>query len=717
MEPDIQEQLSPYGDDYNDMSLFKDDLENIAERDEKGNRIGELYDIYSIVASPTILNGPDVQPEKTIYIAVGLEKKYTDDQINALVEFLRNGGRAIFADDYGYLNEFARYYRVTYYQGKFFDNDFDRNENFTIVNAKLSVDQFEPFTPQSGSAPNETNTKMLNDLRIRTPEFIGIDNYPKWYDKDWFNPDGVWDSDQDGDGRVDEDPPEKGTPIDDDMDRAKKATDGIDNNHNGIIDGIDKDDDGTIDIYDDDEGLNEDHLDDDGDWIDLNHNGIQEPMIWRDKNGDNKFTFEDNNDNGYYDSGDYLFYFDIKDPSLEVHEYISGDLFVDEEIFDGIDNDGDTIIDEDLKGYRLLFNDATGITSQGSRIISHGGTSDPPSYVNLDNKPGADPPSLGKGFSSDQLVDEISSPGSEIQLIVEVLICPNCGSAIDIRTGDCLDTISEFRVKDPCRKHYRTKDFLDFGSAVFISDSSLFLNDIYELDHLATNDDTNALYRLNDKGEPIDLIQGVEWENAPVNGPTESDIIEAKLEDELLRNFVLDQTPDGELDYDNKKFAKDLVKYLLPKGGMIVFDESRHHQENEFLIPVYATIHVITFLTSDPWYSAAMIIIFVLLLSFTIVLVKNKENWVHRHNINVLNPRRSLPGVRSEQMERVRWAILSKARLSRGLSPEEFQALSPQEVNNIIKDPLLIEIARNPNRTTTDEEMKMVMDKVSRFGK
>jgi hypothetical protein len=558
---------------------------------------------------------------------------------------------------------------------------------------------------------------MLNDLRIRTPDYIGIDDYPKWYDKDYFNPDGVWDSDQDGDGRVDEDPPEKGTPIDDDMDRAKKATDGIDNNHNGIIDGIDKDEDGTIDIYDDEEGLNEDHLDDDGDWIDLNHNGIQEPMIWRDKNGDGKFTFEDNNDNGYYDSGDYLFYFDIKDPSLEVYEYISGDLFVDEEFFDGIDNDGDTIVDEDLKGYRLLFNDATGITSQGSRIIAHGDTSDPPSYVNLDNKPGADPPSLGKGFSSDQLVDEISSPGSEIQLIVEVLICPNCGSAIDIRTGDCLDTISEFRVKDPCRKHYRTKDFLDFGSAIFISDSSLFLNDIYELDHLATNDDTNAMYRLNDKGEPVDLIPGVEWDNAPVNGPTETDIIEAKLEDELLRNFVLDLTPDGELDYDNKKFAKDIVKYLLPKGGMIVFDESRHHQENEFLIPVYATIHVITFLTSDPWYSAALIIIFVLLLSFTIGLVKNKENWIHRHNINVLNPRRSLPGVRTEQMERVRWAILSKARLSRGLSPEEFQALSPQEVNNIIKDPLLIEIARNPNRTTTDEEMKMVMDKVSRFGK
>jgi len=112
-----------------------------------------------------------------------------------------------------------------------------------------------------------------------------------------------------------------------------------------------------------------------------------------------------------------------------------------------------------------------------------------------------------------------------------------------------------------------------------------------------------------------------------------------------------------------------------------------------------------------------MIIIFVLLFMFTISMVKNKENWIHRHNINVLIPRKSLPVNRDNQMERVRWAILNKARLSRGLSPEEFKALSAQEVNNIIKDPLLTDIARNPQRTCTDEEMKIVMEKISKFDK
>ncbi len=323
MEPDIEEQLSPYGDDFNDMSSFKEDIENLPKLDEKGNRKGELYDIYSIVASPTILNGPDVNPKETIYIAVGLEKKYTDDQISALIEFLRKGGKAIFCDDYGYLGEFARYFGVTYYMGKFFDNEFDRNENFTIVNAKLSVDQFEPYIPTSSEREtNITNNLILNSLYLKQEKPL------KWFDRDIELKDGIWDSDQDGDGRVDEDPPEKGTPIDDDMDKAKSANDGLDNDHDGLIDEDDPN-----------EGLNEDQLDDDGDWVDLNRNGLQEPMIWRDKNGNDKFDYEDVNNNGYFDAGD-RFDFAVDNEGKPIIEYISGDYGVDEEMFDGKDNDG-----------------------------------------------------------------------------------------------------------------------------------------------------------------------------------------------------------------------------------------------------------------------------------------------------------------------------------------------------------------------------------------
>ena len=112
-----------------------------------------------------------------------------------------------------------------------------------------------------------------------------------------------------------------------------------------------------------------------------------------------------------------------------------------------------------------------------------------------------------------------------------------------------------------------------------------------------------------------------------------------------------------------------------------------------------------------------MIIIFVILLAFVIGMVRNKENWVHRHNINMLNPRKTLPGHRSEQVERTRWAILNKARMYKGLSPEEFKELSPTAVNDIIKDPQLIDLVRNESRSYSEEELKMMMEKINKFGK
>jgi len=705
LQTNVEGRFSPYSDNYDDLSKFKEDVEAMKIRNDEGELIAE-YDVYSIIASPTILNGPDIEPEKTVYIAIGLEKEYTDDQTNAILEFLRKGGHAILADDYGYLSEFARYFRVTYYLGKFFDNDFDRNENFTIVNAKLSMDQFTPYIPSKEFELelNQTNNLMLNNLATEPPvdDSGNTINYD-WADQDIKQPDGVWDSDQDGDGRIDEDAPEKGTPVDDDMDKAKASRDGLDNDHDSLIDDEDPE-----------EGLNEDHIDDDGDWVDLNNNGVQEPMIWRDKDKDGEFDWLDADGDNVYDLDESLF---IDESGNFVDEYISGDYGVNEEIFDGRDNDGDTLIDEDLKEYRILFNDATGITSQGTRVISHGGTSDPPSYVNLDNKPGANTPSIGDEISTDEVVDEISSPGSEIQLIVEAVVCPKCGGTVNVKTGECLDTTSELLVRDPCHEKYPTKDFVDFGSVIFISDASLFMNDIYNLDHLATDDDTNEVYRLDDTGTPVKNIPVDEWTNAPVSGVSNEDISEATAIDESKRNYIVDRTPDGELDYDNKIFAQHLIKYLLPEGGIVIFDESRHFVENEFLIPVYTSVQTITFLTSDPWYSSAMIIIFILLLSFLIMAIKRKENWIHRHNINILNQLGTLPTLKPDQIERLRWALLNKTRMSKGLSPEEFKELSDPAVNDIIKDPQLVELVRNQSRTYNNEELKIIMEKISKFGK
>jgi hypothetical protein len=128
-------------------------------------------------------------------------------------------------------------------------------------------------------------------------------------------------------------------------------------------------------------------------------------------------------------------------------------------------------------------------------------------------------------------------------------------------------------------------------------------------------------------------------------------------------------------------------------------------------------MHTITFLTSDPWYSSAMIIIFILLLSFVVAVVRKKEKWIHRHNITSLHTRSSLPTIRSEQSERLKWAVLNKTRMTKGLSPEEFKELNDAAVNDIIKDQQLIGLVRNPSRTYSDDEFRIIMEKVAKFGK
>ena len=75
---DVESRFSPYSENYDDLSVFKDTIEDYRIKDDKGETIGS-YDVYTIVASPTILSGPDVKPEESLYIGVGMERKYTDD--------------------------------------------------------------------------------------------------------------------------------------------------------------------------------------------------------------------------------------------------------------------------------------------------------------------------------------------------------------------------------------------------------------------------------------------------------------------------------------------------------------------------------------------------------------------------------------------------------------------------------------------------------------
>jgi hypothetical protein len=351
-------------------------------------------------------------------------------------------------------------------------------------------------------------------------------------------------------------------------------------------------------------------------------------------------------------------------------------------------------VDEDLQSFRLLLNDATGMTSTGTRVIAHGSEN---SFIDMDNVKGINQPE-GPG----KLADERSSPGNEIQIIVEVVVCPDCGGAVDIRTGECLNTL-EGRTGSECDENHNSEDYGDFGKIIFMSDSNLLTNNLYSLDHLVTNDRTGEVY------QETDAIPDAEWDNAPVE--------KVSTDDDDDSNNLVDKTSDGELDYDNKIFLRRLIEYLLPNGGLIIFDESRHAQDDPFLIPVYSTLYALAYITSDPFYGTALVMVFTFILIFLVLIIRDKESWVHNHNITIFKGRKAVPTNTSAQVARLRHAITERVRMNRGLSAEEFQQLGPKAAESMINDPYLLDVLKNEGRAYSETEMKNIMDRVRKLAK
>lgn len=111
----------------------------------------------------------------------------------------------------------------------------------------------------------------------------------------------------------------------------------------------------------------DDFKDNDNDWWDTNQNGVMDRMIWIDWNrvGDSKERI-DVDQAGTMHIGDsshilanpsYYEVVDSTDKDFQryrykgpyTYEFIGGDWGVDEEILDGVDNDGDSLVDEDTR--------------------------------------------------------------------------------------------------------------------------------------------------------------------------------------------------------------------------------------------------------------------------------------------------------------------------------------------------------------------------------
>ncbi|MCU0800045.1 MAG: hypothetical protein MUC62_10320 [Candidatus Thermoplasmatota archaeon] len=652
---DVDPKFSAYSDGSYDIRPFMEDLErynshvrsSVYFRNSVKDNDGVYdYETKSIVSSPVILLGKLIDPSNSLYIAVGIEKAYTQEEIEALNSYLTRGGHVIVADDFGNANSLAQYYGVTYFGGQLFDERFDKDVNYTLVTSRLGSDVYD---------------------------LDGVNNNI-WTPNNPFN-DGVWDDDQDADGKIDEDDNTGSSKnYDDDRDNSKLKKDLWDDDNDGIVD-------------EENEGIDEDPIDDD--------------VVFMGPNGDSNV----------------LWY---------------GHKNVDLERLDGIDNDGDQIVDEDLMTYEVITYKPTGLSSSVNPWVWATGTSK--SFIDMDNNRILSIPS---GNLKGKNADEISSIGNEIQICVELPVADDGTGAVDVVSGESKETFKEAdgspqKYKVGNRNQDSDKVITELGSIVFISDPSIFMKDLYDLNHISYDvnlpDDPQGNNEDDDGDGLIDEDREILREVGQVSDEDQQDANNlADNTDDYWSQAEVDGFPwlsqsmvgKPKLDYDNRQFLLDLVHHLCPakegETNLVLIDESRHLTDKHMLVPIYKTFEVTGFLTSSPYYAYPIIISLGFLLIFSTLMVRDKESWVHNFDISELVPRKGVPVDNKLQTTKLRLAMREKVRLIRGLSPEEFSSLNERTIISSVKDPDLIELLQNQDRIYSPQEVQRLMEKIKKI--
>ena len=133
-------QLSAYDDDWNDMSAFRQDIKDMG------------IETRSLVSSPLLLS--DIEdPRNTTYIVAGVERDtlslpqfdedgfitiasedgYSPSEVDAIVEFVDNGGTAIILEDYGFAGTIAEAFGVRYSGYQLFDTTYAAELDYNYI--------------------------------------------------------------------------------------------------------------------------------------------------------------------------------------------------------------------------------------------------------------------------------------------------------------------------------------------------------------------------------------------------------------------------------------------------------------------------------------------------------------------------------------------------------------------------------------------------------
>lgn len=168
---------------------------------------------------------------------------------------------------------------------------------------------------------------------------------------------------------------------------------------------------------------------------------------------------------------------------------------------------------------------------------------------------------------------------------------------------------------------------------------------------------------------------------------------------------------------DNRKWALDIIaeSLLVAQSGtnvssnaLVIFDESRHQQQNIFGDTYNLIYYLLIYFTND--WMAMLILFLILFISLEAIIIRKEdpEDWRHIFRIIYYGFGDANRYEYYQKSDKIRQVLLTRVRNLNTLSREEFDALPAAELQNMVKDPVLIRFIFEDRKYRADELVGIV---------
>lgn len=149
--------------------------------------------------------------------------------------------------------------------------------------------------------------------------------------------------------------------------------------------------------------------------------------------------------------------------------------------------------------------------------------------------------------------------------------------------------------------------------------------------------------------------------------------------------------------YENRAFALDLVKMLLPSGGEVIFDESVHIPPGYFSNGIRGVLAPIYLLKTNVYYNIILIIVVVIVVEFSVFLVRDpvrlfRPRRMKNQASNVRYLKKNLA-----RRDEIRKIFLEKIRVELGMNRKNFAQLSNDELVRLVNNREISYFLFDPN--------------------